>query len=152
MNLGRSAPAGTSISPKYFTATHRNVTFVHDKALWITAHSMGVENIYYFGSRATPLFKARRMNDTGSLPFTLPPLTHDDALLYMHSSLSYLAPDSADWCHHFFEIATGLTAPVVHHSESPWVQQLNADNVMCFDRVVLTGAFGFVVRCCHLRH
>ncbi len=52
------------VHPSYL-ATVPNVTWVDDAPLWVTSHSNHLDNIYYFASRATPIFKARKLNATG---------------------------------------------------------------------------------------
>lgn len=42
-----------------------NVTWVDNAPLWVTSHSNPLDNIYYFVSRVTPIFKARKLNATG---------------------------------------------------------------------------------------
>lgn len=120
-----------------------NVTWVDNAPLWVTSHSNPLDNIYYFVSRVTPLFKARKLNATGGMPFQLPPLRESD-VIYMPT---YTRPHrtGGPWCDAMLQAVTGLDAPRVERPSTPWGQALNDKNVVCYREVVMVGTFGYVL-------
>ena len=97
-----SDPGGLTVNPKYLD-TVPNVTWNDHVSLWVTANKVPLDNIWYFASRTSPIYKARRSNRTGSLPFVLPPLTEQD-VIFMPDPTGYLGEDSKDWCQNFFQV------------------------------------------------
>ncbi len=128
-----------------YLKTVANVTWYEDTNLWVTSTRVTLDNIWYFASRTSPIYRARRMNATGSLPIDLPALREQD-IIFMPNAKTYLSENSGDWARHFLQVATGLKSPRVEHPLTEWGKLATTASVQCFRNVVLTGAFGFVVR------
>ena len=135
---------GVSIMHPEYLATVPTVTWYDDTSLWLTSAYVHLDNLWYFSSRMSPLFKARRLNESHGLPFSLPPLRPHD-IVYMPDAMKYTSAASGEWARAFLTTATGVRQPRVEHDGSAWAAPLNSANIACFRRAVLTGAFGFVV-------
>ena len=103
-----SDPGGTAVHPKYLN-TVPNVTWHEDTSLWVTGNKVPIDNIWYFASRTSPIYVARRFNRTGSLPFVLPPLREND-VIFLPDSSGYNGEDSKDWCRTFFQVCSCFAA------------------------------------------
>jgi hypothetical protein len=134
----------TYVHPTYLD-TVDNVTWHDDVTLWATAVNSPLDNIWYFGSRVSPIYKACRLNASDALPFTLPPLRAQD-ILYMPGPGSLVTEQSREWSQAFLEVSTGLRSPRVETPSTQWTKSLSPRSVQCFKRAVMTGAFGQVVR------
>ena len=114
-----------------------------DQTLWRPALDVPLSNIWFFSTRVLPLFKARRMNESGLIDTPLPPMGSDDILYFS-------LPDarrrySHDWHQAVLNVATGGKIPQYVKGES-WSQQWSPTNQVCFKTAVMTGAFAYVVR------
>ena len=122
-----------------------SVEWHNDTSLWATAINSQLDNIWYFASRTSPIYHARRLNATGALPFVLPSLTEKDVIYYPRVGSLY-TNQSRDWASAFLRVTTGLQHPHVEHGNSDWGRSITPKSVKCFKNVAITGAFGHVVR------
>ena len=76
----------TNILPE--TVARANVTWWRGRSMWITSHTVPLFNIWYYSARLMALYRARRLNATGSLGLQLPPFDADD-VLYIPSPREY---------------------------------------------------------------
>ena len=137
-------PGAARVHPDYLSSVE-HVTWHNDTSLWVTAHNSPLDNIWYFAARMAPIYKARRLNATGALPFVLPSLTEKD-ILYMPNRQPLLSQQTQNWSRAFAEVVTGLDVPPFESATTPFGQTLDKSHVKCYKRAVLTGAIGYVVR------
>ncbi len=137
-------PGFAKVHPTYLDSVE-TVNWLNDSALWAPAVNSPLDNIWYIGSRLSPIYKARRLNATRALPFTLPPLREND-VIYMHNAPALETEQSREWSQAFLEVATGLSKPRVETPKTPWGAALSPKNLQCWKKAILTGTFGQVVR------
>ncbi len=139
-------PGLVRMRPEYLS-TVATVTW-YNNTLWATGTNVVLDNIWFYASRMSVFYKARRLNDSDALPFPLPRFGVDD-IVFMPTAYTYVSEQSQDWAKHFLRAVTGLESPRVEFQRpagSTFVEALTRDNIACFKDVIITGAFGFVVR------
>ena len=127
-----------------------NVTWWGDRSMWITSHSVPLFNIWYYSARLMPLYRARRLNATGQLGVTLPPLSANDAL-YVPSDAQYHVDST--WEQLFTDVVTGVRGMPRQYLDSPLIQRFKSpEQLLCMKSAVVLGAFAYVVwtRCIHV--
>jgi hypothetical protein len=78
---------------------------VDDTAL-VLSHKVQLQNIWYYSSRLTPWFEARRLNASGMLPFLLP----QPAVAYLGTTEGLVG---SDWHRSMFALAAGFPKDVL---------------------------------------
>jgi hypothetical protein len=78
----------------------------HQQTAWLSGNSVPLSNIWYYSSRVTPWFEARRLNASGMLPFVLP---RPDTIL-MGTTASRI---SSDWHQHMLALSLGIPRDVL---------------------------------------
>lgn len=115
-----------------------------DTSLWITGHHVPVANLWYFSSRMLPLYRALKLNSTGTLGMHLPPLSSQD-YLYMPLPEEHVRVPWLELLDRTVMATTGTSSPRRVYADSPFVTQWNLTNLVCFKHAVATGAAGYVL-------
>ena len=143
-----SEPGLALFHPDYLDTVEK-VTW-YDETFWATATRIQLDNIWYFASRHSVMYKARRRNESNAMPFHLPRFGTGD-IVFMPDASTYYSEYSSEWAKAFLEVVSGVVNPRVEHGKSEWTKALSRQNVACFKHAMITGTFGFVVRvslCC----
>ncbi len=119
-----------------------NITWLEGRSLWVTSHTVPLFNIWYYAARIMPLYRARRLNATGTLGVTLPPITAAD-MLYIPSPSQYHRQST--WESVFSSVVTGVSDVRLEFSDTDFMKQWTSRNLMCVRNAVVLGTFGFVV-------
>ena len=119
-----------------------NATWLEGRSLWVTSHTVPLFNIWYYAARIMPLYRARRLNATGTLGVTLPPITAAD-MLYIPSPAEYHRQST--WESVFSSVVTGVSDVRLEFSDTDFMKQWTGRNLMCVRNAVVLGTFGFVV-------
>jgi hypothetical protein len=114
------------------------------RVFWRPALDARLSNIWYFGTRVLPLFKARQMNNTGLFATSLPSMDESD-ILFVTLPDGESRYRNSSWHQTVLQVSTGGRVPIMYRTD-PWAQQWSPSNQVCFKQAVLTGAFAYVVR------
>lgn len=135
---------GRVVNPKALHSSKVKVTW-QEPTFWRLALDVSLSNIWFYSTRVMPLFKARRMNESGLFAHPLPSLDADAGdILYVPLSGGRKRYASKEWHQTVLAVASG-GMPVTYH-EDPWNEQWSSSNLVCFRNAVMSGAFAYVVR------
>jgi hypothetical protein len=119
-----------------------NITWLEGRSLWVTSHTVPLFNIWYYAVHIMPLYRARRLNATGALGVTLPPITPAD-MLYIPSPAEYHRQST--WESVFSSVVTGVSDVRLEFSDTDFMKQWTSQTPMCVRNAVVLGGLGFVV-------
>ena len=132
------AMRGKVVKPSVLEAPDRKVTWT-TSTVWRLPIHLQLSNIWFWGSRVMPVYRALRMNNTRVLNPPLPPFGEGD--------LVYVPMPSHDFKGAWFDatlaIATG-GKPRVEYLDT-WGSQWNTNNWVCMKHAVSSGTFAGVV-------
>ena len=132
---------GKKVRPSSLTSPDRKVTW-HNGTLWRLPIHINLSNLWFWASRVTPMYRARRMNATRIMNPVLPPLDSGDLIYVPMKEEDF----SGEWMQAVLRLASGGKASVVYgDSDGSWGKQWNDKNWICFKHVVGTGTYGGVV-------
>jgi hypothetical protein len=98
----RQAPSAAGLAP----FLGEDVTAPVDDTALVLSNKVQLQNIWYYSSRLTPWFEARRLNASGMLPFLLP----QPAVIHLHTTANLVG---ADWHRSFAALALGFPKAVL---------------------------------------
>jgi hypothetical protein len=128
------------VKPSTLSASDRKVTWSSHN-IWILPMDLPLANLWYYGSRILPMYRARLMNNTRILNPTLPAFSSDD-IVYIPSVEDQF---KGQWFDTVMDVSSGGKGRL--EFKDSWGAQWSSNNWVCFRRAVASGTFAAVVRC-----